>query len=50
VKDPYSNYPQFISVAGQQLDIRSVTDLLKKSKYFPQQNAHAKGFFVNYRI
>jgi hypothetical protein len=47
-KDLYSNYPQFISVASQQLDTRSFTDLLKRVKAFSRQNAHAEWFFVNY--
>jgi hypothetical protein len=35
VKDLYSNYPQFISVAGQQLDTCSFTDLVKRIEAFP---------------
>jgi hypothetical protein len=35
VKDLYSNYPQFISVAGQQLDTCSFTYLVKRIKAFP---------------
>jgi hypothetical protein len=31
----YSNYSDFISVAGQQLDPRSFTDLLKRIEAFP---------------
>jgi hypothetical protein len=37
-------YPQFISVAGQQLDTPSFIDLLKRIEAFPAQNAQAKGF------
>jgi hypothetical protein len=35
VKDLYSNYPQFISVAGQQLDTCSFTDLVKRIEALP---------------
>jgi hypothetical protein len=34
VKDLYSKYPQFISVAGQELDTCSFTDLVKRIEGF----------------
>jgi hypothetical protein len=33
-KDPYSNYRQFISVAGQQRDARSFIGLVKRIEVF----------------
>jgi hypothetical protein len=36
VKDLYSEYPHFISVADQQLDTCSFPDLLKRIEVFPE--------------
>jgi hypothetical protein len=35
MKDLYSNYPQFSSIAGRQLDTRSFADLVKIIEAFP---------------
>jgi hypothetical protein len=50
VKDPYSNYPQFISVASQQLDIPSYTDLLKRIEAFTAIECACGRLFVKYGI
>jgi hypothetical protein len=42
VKDTYSDYPQFISVACQQLDARSLTDLLERIEAFPATECACK--------
>jgi hypothetical protein len=44
VEDRDSNYPQFISGAGRQLDTRSFTDTVKKARRSPHSNAHVRGF------
>jgi hypothetical protein len=49
VKDLYSNYPHFISVAGQQLDARSFTDLLKRIKAFPATECACERLFCQLR-
>jgi hypothetical protein len=48
VKNRCSNCPQLISVAGQQLDTRSFTDLLKRIEAFPATECACERFFVNY--
>jgi hypothetical protein len=50
VKDLYSNYQQFISFAGQQLDTRSFTDLVKRVEAFPATECAWEGLFVHYII
>jgi hypothetical protein len=50
VTNPYSNYLQFISLAGQQLDTCSFTDLLKRIEEFPATECAGERFFVNYAI
>jgi hypothetical protein len=35
IKDIYLSYPQFVSIAGRQLDIRSFTDFVKRTERFP---------------
>jgi hypothetical protein len=48
VKDRYSSYPQFISVAASNSTLIHLLILWKDSKRFPQQNACAKGPFIDY--
>jgi hypothetical protein len=43
VKDLYSDYQQFISVASNSMLLQLLIGW-KESKHFPQQNAHANGF------
>jgi hypothetical protein len=45
VKYPYSDYPQIISVTGQQVDTRSFTDLLKRTGAFPATTWVCEGLF-----
>jgi regulator of sigma D len=45
MKDQCSNYLQLISVAGQQLDIRSFTDLLKRIEAFPATDCACERLF-----
>jgi hypothetical protein len=48
-KDLSSNYPQFISVAGQQLDICSFTDLAKRIKAFSVTECVCERLFCQLR-
>jgi hypothetical protein len=49
-KNLCSNYLQFSSVPGQQLDTRSFTYLLKRIEAFPSTECACERLFVNYVI
>jgi hypothetical protein len=49
-KDLSSNYSQLISVAGQQLNTLSFTDLVKRIEAFPTTEYACERTFVNYII
>jgi hypothetical protein len=48
-KDPLSNYSQFISVPGQQLDICSFTDLVKRIEAFSATECACERLFCQLR-
>jgi hypothetical protein len=50
LQDLYSNYPQFISAAGQQLDNHSFTDLVKRIEAFPAAECACERLFVTHVI
>jgi hypothetical protein len=49
VKDRYPNNLHFISVAGQQLDTRSFTDLAKRTEALPATKCACKRLFCQFR-